>query len=105
EFHRLFGVRYPFGRFDQVFAPEFSYLSLDHPGCVLLKELYLFRTPAPRSEHETRAVVIAHGLSLMWWAGLVTNKWWDDLWLGQAFADYLAHRVPSEVTEFTGPLT
>ncbi|MFD1146671.1 aminopeptidase N [Saccharothrix hoggarensis] len=105
EFHRLFGVRYPFGRFDQVFAPEFSYLSLDHPGCVLIKELYLFRTPAPRSEHETRAVVIAHGLSLMWWAGLVTNRWWDDLWLGQAFADYMAHRVPSEVTEFTGPLT
>ena len=105
EFHRLFGVRYPFGRFDQVFAPEFSYLSLDHPGCVLIKELYLFRTPAPRSEHETRAVVIAHGLSLMWWAGLVTNRWWDDLWLGQAFADYMAHRVPSEVTSFTGPLT
>lgn len=105
EFHRLFGVRYPFGRFDQVFAPEFSYLSLDHPGCVLIKELYLFRTPAPRSEHETRAVVIAHGLSLQWWAGLVTNRWWDDLWLGQAFADYMAHRVTSEVTSFTAPLT
>jgi len=105
EFHRLFGVRYPFGTFDQVFVPEFSYLSLDHPGCVLIRELYLFRSPAPRSEHETRAVVIAHGLSLMWLAGLVTNRWWNDLWLGQAFADYLAHRVTSQVTEFTGPLT
>ena len=105
EFHRLFGVRYPFGTFDQVFVPEFSYLSLDHPGCVLIRELYLFRSPAPRSEHETRAVVIAHGLSLMWLAGLVTNRWWNDLWLGQAFADYLAHRVTGEVTEFGGPLT
>jgi len=105
EFHRLFGVRYPFGSFDQVFVPEFSYLSLDHPGCVLIKELYLFHSAAPRSEHETRAVVIAHGLSLMWFAGLVTNRWWNDLWLGQAFADYMAHRVTSEVTEFDGPLT
>jgi aminopeptidase N len=105
EYHRLFGVRYPFGKFDQVFVPEFSVLSLDHPGCVLLRELYLFRSAVPRSERETRAVVIAHGLSLMWLAGLVTNKWWDDLWLGQAFADYMAHRVTSDVTRFPGPLT
>jgi aminopeptidase N len=105
EYHRLFGVPYPFEKFDQVFVPEFSVLSLDHPGCVLLRELYLFSSAVPRSERETRAVVIAHGLSLMWLAGLVTNTWWDDLWLGQAFADYMAHRVTSEVTAFPGPLT
>jgi aminopeptidase N len=105
EYHRLFGVRYPFGTFDQVFVPEFSVLSLDHPGCVLLRELYLFSSAVPRSERETRAVVIAHGMSLMWLAGLVTNTWWDDLWLGQAFADYMAHRVTSEVTRFPGPPT
>ncbi|MFL6136663.1 MAG: aminopeptidase N [Frankiaceae bacterium] len=105
EYERLFGVRYPFGKFDQVFVPEFSVLSLDHPGCVLLRELYLFRSNVPASERETRAVVIAHGLSLMWMAGLVTNRWWNDMWLGQAFADYMAHRVTSEVTRFPGPLT
>jgi aminopeptidase N len=105
EYHRLFGVPYPFAKFDQVFVPEFSVLSLDHPGCVLLRELYLFSSAVPRSERETRAVVIAHGLSLMWLAGLVTNTWWDDLWLGQAFADYMAHRVTSDVTAFPGPLT
>ncbi|HEV3357702.1 MAG TPA: aminopeptidase N [Pseudonocardiaceae bacterium] len=105
EYQRLFGVPYPFSKFDQVFVPEFSVLSLDHPGCVLLRELYLFRSAVPRSERETRAVVVAHGLSLMWLAGMVTNTWWDDLWLGQAFADYMAHRVTSEVTSFAGPLT
>jgi aminopeptidase N len=105
EFHQMFGVPYPFEKFDQVFVPEFSVLSLDHPGCVLLRELYLFSSAVPRSERETRAVVIAHGLSLMWLAGLVTNTWWDDLWLGQAFADYMAHRVTSDVTRFPGPLT
>ncbi|RSN24748.1 aminopeptidase N [Amycolatopsis sp. WAC 01416] len=105
EYGRMFGVPYPFGKFDQVFVPEFSVLSLDHPGCVLLRELYLFGSAVPASERETRAVVIAHGLSLMWLAGLVTNTWWDDLWLGQAFADYMAHRVTSDVTRFSGPLT
>jgi aminopeptidase N len=105
EFHRLFGVPYPFGAFDQVFVPEFTALSLDHPGCVLLREQYVFGPTTTDSERETRAVVIAHGMSLMWMAGLVTSAWWDDLWLGQAFADYLAHRVPSEVTRFTGAPT
>lgn len=105
ECGRIFGVRYPFGKLDQVFAPEFSILSLDHPACVLIRELYLFRSAASDSEHETRAVVIAHGVSLMWMAGLVTNAWWDEHWLGQSFADYMAHRVTSDVTRFPGPLT
>ena len=105
EYERMFGVRYPFGKLDHVFVPEFSLLSLDHPGCVLLRELYLFRTPGTASERETRAVVLAHGISLQWLAALVGSPWWDDLWLGQVFADYMAHRVPSEVTRFPGPPT
>ena len=96
---------YPFDKLDQVFAPEFSVLSLDHPACVLLREQYLFSSAATASERETRAVVLAHGISLQWLAGLVTNRWWDDLWLGQAFADYMAHRITSEATRFPGPPT
>jgi aminopeptidase N len=98
----LFGLRYPFGKLDQIFAPEFSILSLDHPGCILLREQFLFSSAATASERETRAVVLAHGISLMWLAGLVTSRWWDDLWLGQAFADYTAHRTTGEATRFPG---
>lgn len=105
ECARLFGVPYPSPKFDQMFVPEFSVLSLDHPGLVLLREQYVFSSAATDSERETRAVVLAHGISLMWMAGLVTSAWWDDLWLGQAFADYLAHRITSDVTRFTGPPT
>lgn len=105
HYEQMFGVRYPFGKLDHVYVPEFSLLSLDHPGCVLLRELYLYRTPGTASERETRAVVLAHGISLMWLAALVTNRWWDDLWVGQAFADYMAHRVTSEATRFPGPPT
>ncbi|MEF9904748.1 aminopeptidase N [Streptomyces sp. P9-A2] len=101
----LFGVGHPFAKLDQVFVPEFSVLSLDHPGCVLLREQYLFSSAATDSERETRAVVLAHGISLLWLAGLVTHTWWNDLWLGQSLADYMAHRVTSEVTRFPGPPT
>lgn len=101
----MFGIAYPFGKLDQVFVPEFSVLSLDHPGCVLLREQYLFSSAVTASERETRAVVLAHGISLMWLAGLVTHAWWDDLWLGQSFADYMAHRLTSEATRFPGPPT
>ncbi|WP_433649980.1 aminopeptidase N [Micromonospora zamorensis] len=101
----LFGIPYPYDKLDQVFVPEFSVLSLDHPTCILLREQYLFRSTAADSERETRAVVLAHGISLMWMAGLVTSAWWDDLWLGQAFADYMAHRITSEATRFPGPPT
>ncbi|MER7783312.1 aminopeptidase N [Streptomyces albidoflavus] len=101
----MFGVGHPFAKLDQVFVPEFSVLSLDHPGCVLLREQYLFSSVATDSERETRAVVLAHGISLLWLAGLVTNTWWNDLWLGQSLADYMAHRVTSEVTRFPGPPT
>lgn len=99
----LFGPKYPFGKLDQVFAPEFSILSLDHPGCILLREQFMFSSAATDSERETRAVVLAHGISLMWLAGLVTNTWWDDLWLGQCFADYTAHRITAEATRFPAP--
>ena len=101
----LFGVAYPYPKLDQAFVPEFAVLSLDHPACILIRELYLFGSAVPASERETRAVVVAHGLSLMWMAGLVTNRWWNDLWFGEAFADYIGHRATGEVTRFPGPLT
>src|SRR5207245_8631049 len=99
----LLRTPYPFLKLEPLFAPEFSILSLAHSGCILLREQFLFSSATTASERETRAVVLAHGISLMWLAGLVTNRWWDDLWLGQAFADYTAHRITSEATRFPGP--
>ncbi len=99
----LFGTAYGFSKLDQVFVPEFGLLSLDHPGCVLLREQYLLGPAVAMSERETRAVVLAHGISLMWLAGLVTHAWWDDYWLSQTFADYIAHRITAQATRFPDP--
>ncbi len=105
EYHRLFGVRYPFGKYDQVFVPEFGVQAMEIPACVLIRDQKLFRGAMSEQDREDRAVIIAHELSHMWFGNLVTMRWWDDLWLNEAFAAYVGHQTPTRVTRFTGAQT
>ena len=92
-FHDLFGIRYPFGGYDQVFVPEFNALAMENPGCVVLRDELLFRGRATDDEILRRDNTIAHEMAHMWFGDLVTMQWWDDLWLNESFAEYLAARV------------
>jgi aminopeptidase N len=105
RFHQLFGVRYPFGGYDQVFAPEFSWGAMEFPGCVLVRDELVFRSAVTDSERERRAVLLAHEMAHMWFGDLVTMRWWDDLWLNESFADYLGWRVVAEATRWRGAWT
>lgn len=100
RYHRLFGVRYPFEKYDQVFAPEFSWGAMEFPGCVLIRDELVFRGSATDAERQRRAVLVAHEMAHMWFGNLVTMRWWDDLWLNESFADYLGWRVVSEATQW-----
>jgi aminopeptidase N len=104
EFHRLFGIRYPFGKYDQAFVPEFNAGAMENPGCVTFRDGLLFTTKVPRSLRVQRATTVAHEMAHQWFGNLVTPKWWDDLWLNEAFAEYLGNRVTAEVTEFSDAL-
>jgi aminopeptidase N len=100
HFHRLFGVRYPYGKYDQVFAPEFSWGAMEFPGCVLIRDELMFRGAVTDNERQRRAVLVAHELAHMWFGNLVTMRWWDDLWLNESFADYLGWRAVAEATRW-----
>jgi len=100
EFHRRFGIRYAFGKYDQAFVPEFNAGAMENPGCVTFREGLLFTTRVPRCARVQRATTVAHEMAHQWFGNLVTPTWWDDLWLNEAFAEYLGNRVTAEVTEF-----
>jgi aminopeptidase N len=105
EYARLFGVAYPFGKYDQVFVPEFGPWAMEKPACVLIRDEQLHRGTATVRDREDRAITIAHEMSHMWFGNLVTMRWWDDLWLTEAFGDYMGHRIPTAATSFTGTET
>ncbi|MET7821847.1 aminopeptidase N [Micromonospora zamorensis] len=100
RFHQLFTERYPFGKYDQAFVPEFNAGAMENPGIVTFRDDYVFRSAVTDSQRELRATTIAHEMAHMWFGDLVTMRWWDDLWLNESFAEYLGTRVTAEATRF-----
>jgi aminopeptidase N len=88
----LFDRPYPFGDYHQAFVPDFNAGAMENPGCVTLRDTFLHRGRTTYTDRAERAGVVAHELAHMWFGDLVTMRWWDDLWLNESFAEYLAHR-------------
>ncbi|GAA2147186.1 aminopeptidase N [Kitasatospora kazusensis] len=101
-FHDQFGFDYPFGGYAQAFVPEYNMGAMENPGCVVLREEFLFRGRATDAQYQTRANVVLHEMAHMWFGGLVTMQWWDDLWLKESFADFMATFSMVEATRFDG---
>ena len=87
-FHGSFGIKYPFGKYDQLFVPEFKEGAMENAGCVTFLESYIFRSRVTDFAHEARAETILHEMAHMWFGDLVTMRWWDDLWLNESFATW-----------------
>ena len=100
-FHRVFEYRYPFGKYDQLFVPEFNAGAMENAGCVTIAEAYVFRSKVTEAERERRAETILHEMAHMWFGDLVTMRWWDDLWLNESFATYMSFHALIEATRFT----
>lgn len=100
-FHELFDYRYPWGKYDSAFVPEYNLGAMENPGLVTFTENYVFTSRATEGQHETRANTIMHEMVHMWFGDLVTMNWWDDLWLKESFADYIGTLAVDEGTSFS----
>jgi aminopeptidase N len=95
-----FALPFPQERYDQVFVPEFGG-AMENYGCVTWSDSFIYRDPPSYAEREERALVLLHEMAHMWFGNMVTMRWWDDLWLNEAFAEWACAWACEACTEFT----
>jgi aminopeptidase N len=104
-FEKRFGYPYVFGKYDQLFVPEFSAGAMENPGCVTFAESYLFRSRVTEGSRMGRSETLLHEMAHMWFGDLVTMRWWDGLWLNETFATYMGTLANVKATRFKNAWT
>ncbi|MBZ5493906.1 MAG: ERAP1-like C-terminal domain-containing protein [Acidobacteriia bacterium] len=89
-----FAHPFPFPKYDMVMIPGFAYGGMEHAGATFLREeSILFRTAPTHSDRLNRDILLLHELTHQWFGDLVTMRWFDDLWLKEGFAQYMAYHA------------
>ena len=98
-----FGSPYPFEKFDLVLAPAFPFGGMEHPGVVMYNETgFIFRERPTLARRIGRFSTILHETAHQWFGDLVTMRWFDDLWLKEGFATYIAAKAQNSLDSTTG---
>jgi aminopeptidase N len=91
---RYFGVTYPFQQFQHVLAPAFPFGGMEHPGVTMFnEESFIYREPPTLNQRLGRRSTIYHEVAHHWFGDYVTMRWFDDLWLKEGFATYMAAKM------------
>lgn len=94
-YEEYFDAPYHFDKYDQVAVPGFAAGAMENSGLVLFRQSLLLLNPQTSSWAAEKSVahVVAHEFAHMWFGNLVTMKWWDDLWLNEAFAEWMSYKA------------
>jgi len=93
-----FDYKFPFPKYDIVLIPEFPFGGMEHAGATFLREdRVIFPTEPTMNDQITRANVIFHEAAHQWFGDTVTMKWFDDLWLKEGFAEFMAYKTLEHV--------
>ena len=88
------GIPYPFGKFDFVLVPSFQFGGMEHPGAIFYNAAaVLLDESATENQMLGRASLIAHETSHMWFGDLVTMRWFNDVWMKEVFANFMAAKI------------
>src|SRR5215203_1064335 len=93
-----FDYKFPFPKYDIVLIPEFPFGGMEHACATFLREAsVIFPSEPTKNDYISRANVIFHEAAHQWFGDTVTMKWFDDLWLKEGFAEFMAYKTLEKV--------